>query len=138
MARALLVVDAGGVLLGVDSVLVREIVPARSMTRLPGAPPCVRGLLNVRGTLVTVVDVAKRFGAGVVGLDERSVVILVADARTLGLLVDDVQEVRVFEDEDLLPAPSEDGEGLVRAMGHFDARVVLEVDVPELVRQTLA
>ena len=138
MARALLVVEAGGVFLGLDSALVREIVPSRSMTRLPGAPLFVRGLLNVRGSLVTVVDLAARLGAGVDSLSEPSVVILVTESRALGLLVDDVQEVRVFDDDELLPAPAEDGEGLVRAMGHFGSRVVLEVDVPELVRQTLA
>lgn len=138
MSRALLVVEGGSSLFGVDAPLVREIVSARALTRLPGAPPYVRGLLNVRGTLVTVVDLAHLMAVGTVTVPEPSVVILVTEGRSLGVLVDDVHEVQEFPEDELLPPPAGDAGHLVRSLGHFGSRVVLDVDVRELVRLTLA
>ncbi len=138
MTRALLVVDAGDSMFGLDASMVREILPMRGVTRLPGAPAPVRGLLNVRGTLVTVVDLAAQAGRGIVSAPDASVVILVAAGRTLGAVVDDVKEIHQFDVEQLLTPPANDANALIRALGHFESRVVLEVDVLELVRQTLA
>lgn len=138
MSRPFLVVEGGRTLFAVPQELVREIVPARAMTRLPGAPSAVRGLLNVRGTLVTVVDLATRFGQGGATVAEASVVIAVTASGTIGLLVDDVHEVRNFADEDLLAASSGPGDATVAGLGHFGDRVVLAVELQELARQTFA
>ncbi|MEO6443879.1 MAG: chemotaxis protein CheW [Gemmatimonadaceae bacterium] len=138
MSRSLLVVEGGSALFGLDSPLVREIVSPRSLTRLPGAPPHVRGLLTVRGTLVSVIDLAHLLAVGTVSAPEPSVVILVTEGRSLGVLVDDVHEVQEFPEDELLPPPAGDAGHLVRSLGHFGGRVVLDVDVRELVRLTLA
>ena len=138
MSRPFLIVEAGGTLFGLEQALIREIVPARMITRLPGAPAAVRGLLNVRGTLVTVVDLAVRFGAGRTANDDASVVVAASQSRSLGLLVDEVHDVQSFADDALLPSPAELADAAIAGLGHFGERIVLAVELHELARQTLA
>jgi purine-binding chemotaxis protein CheW len=131
-------VEGGGTLLALAQDVVREIVPARQLTRLPGAPAAVRGLLNVRGTLITVLDLAERFGHAPAATGDASVVIGVTGGRTLGLLVDDVHEVTEFADGDFVPPDAAVTDAAVMGLGHFGERIVLAVDLQELARQTLA
>lgn len=138
MNRVFLVVEGSGTLFALEQSLVREIVPARHITRLPGAPPAVRGLLNVRGTLVTVVDLATRFAQGRSVAEDASVVIAVTPSRTLGLLVDDVHDVQDYAREDLVVPPTDPPDPAVAGLGHFGERVVLAVELQELARQTFA
>ncbi|GMV09001.1 MAG: hypothetical protein AMXMBFR55_07350 [Gemmatimonadota bacterium] len=138
MTRAYLIVEGSGALFALSQDAVREIVPARHFTRLPGAPAAVRGLLNVRGTLVPVLDLGARFGHGRAGGGEGSVVIGVTEGRALGLLVDDVHEVSEFADRDFVPPGAEVTDTAVMGLGHFGDRIVLAVDLQELARQTLA
>lgn len=138
MSRPFVIVESATLLYALDQAMVREIVPARHITRLPGAPAAVRGILNVRGTLITVVDLAARFGRGRAEADERSVVIAVTESRTLGLLVDDVVDVQAYSADDLVPVTGEVTERALMGMGHFGDRVVLAVDLQELAKQTLA
>ncbi len=83
---------------------VREIVPMRPVTRLPGAAAWVRGLLNHRGALVPVADLTGWLGEAVPVHDEgRRVLVVEGDGRGFGLVVDQVREVRA------LPADAEPG-----------------------------
>lgn len=140
MSRLLLAAESAGSLYAVPSEFVREITPMQAVTRIPKAPEYVRGLLNLRGTLLTVIDLAHRMGGEPGRAEEPSVLVLHVDGKTLGLLVDDVHEVFTPDD---LPAGAEDltagrAGSLVARMGHFREAIVIEVDVRELVRQTLA
>lgn len=140
MSRLLLAAEAAGSLYAVPSEFVREITPMQAVTRIPRAPEYVRGLLNLRGTLLTVIDLSQRMGREPGRAAEPSVLVLHVEGRTLGLLVDDVHEVFAPDDE---PKPREDltagrAGSLVARMGHFREAIVIEVDVRELVRQTLA
>ncbi len=132
------IVEGAGTLFAIQQGAVREVVPARMLTRLPGAPAAVRGLLNVRGALVTVVDLATRFGRGAVVDDEPSVVIVVTESRVLGLLVDDVIDVQAYSADDFIPSGLEPADPALTGMGHFVGRIVLSVDLQELARQTFA
>src|SRR5262245_13090591 len=99
----LLIVEVAGGLSGIDSSTVREIVGVLDATRLPGAPPHVRGVVNLRGQLLTVVDIGHRLtGAPSEGTKaEGSIVVVSSSERALGLLVEDVHEV---QDLAVLPA----------------------------------
>ncbi len=134
----LLLVEIRGSLYGLDGASVREIVGVLPATRLPGAPAHVRGVVNLRGQLLTVVDLGLRLtGAPMLPGDGSTVVVQVGD-RSLGLLVDDVHDVQSVEvtaaERDALAR----GEGILSGLGRLGDEVVLVVDVPELVRQTLA
>ena len=141
MTSLLLAAESGGSLYAVPSEFVREITPMVAVTRIPKAPDYVRGLLNLRGVLLTVIDLAQRLGREPARAIDASVLVLNVDGKTLGLLVDDVHEV--FEPEAAPDGMREDltagrAGSLVARMGHFREAIVIEVDVPELVRQTLA
>lgn len=82
---------------------VREVVPITPTTRLPGAPPFVRGLINLRGTLVTVLDAAMHLYG--VATDDAVASILLVDhrERVAGVIVDnvfDIQSIPVAELDD--------------------------------------
>ena len=114
---------------------VREVIPAGQPTRIPGADSSVAGLLNVRGTLLTVVS-----GPRLVGLTEaegppESVLVLDHGGRSVGLAVDEVLDlVEVpsdqLEDGDSLPGIDP---GLVRRVGHHGDRVFAVLDIEALV-----
>jgi purine-binding chemotaxis protein CheW len=117
---------------GIDLELVREILPPPPATRLPGAPPYVRGLINVRGTVITVIDlVARVFGRP--ALPDGPLMLIEHQNRLIGVAVDEVIEVQPIPSQgwqtpigDLLPG------GIVYAMGEIDSQTVLLLDIPGL------
>ena len=79
---------------GVDIMMVREIKGWTETTALPQAPPHVRGVMNLRGIIVPILDLRARFGMGMTKPSRMHVVIIVtAAARTTGLLVDAVSDI---------------------------------------------
>ena len=114
---------------------VREVISAGSPTRIPGASASVSGLLNVRGTLLTVVS-----GSRVIGLPEseeppESVLVLDQIGRSIGLAVDevlDLVEVRDDQLEDGTALPGID-QRLVKQVGHHGGRVFAVLDIEALV-----
>jgi chemotaxis signal transduction protein len=93
-AARLVLVRAGGRVLALPLAAVREVVPARPAVRLPGAGPAVRGLVNVRGRVTTVLDLAACLGLPPLppGPDQRIVLVGYRD-RTVGLAVDEVDRL---------------------------------------------
>ncbi|MGQ0647111.1 MAG: chemotaxis protein CheW [Gemmatimonadaceae bacterium] len=139
MTRQLLVVEAAGRLYALPSEFVREITNMLPATRIPGAADDVRGLVNLRGQLFAVLDLAHRVSGTASAASEPDVVVLSAEGKTLGVLVDDVREVIALDESasEGLETQGVKG-GLVAGVGHFGEAVVIEVDVKELVRQSLA
>jgi purine-binding chemotaxis protein CheW len=137
-ADRLLIVELRGALYGLDAGTVREIVASPLATRLPGAPAHVRGVVNLRGQLLTVVDVGHRLTGTPTTAPEGSIVVVSTNERVLGLLVDDVQDVQdvpvVAAEREMLAR----ADGLLTGVGRLGDEVVLVIDIPELVRQTLA
>lgn len=136
-----LLFGVAGRLCACDLEAVREIVAMRPATRLPGAPAWVRGLINLRGTLVTVVDLAVRFGADAGESGAKSIVVVEAAGKSFGIGVDEVRDVQsvaegALEDVDAQRAAG----GIVRGLAHVGgsrAETALLVDVGEIVRQAL-
>jgi purine-binding chemotaxis protein CheW len=122
---------------GIELDTVREILPPRPATRLPGAPTWVRGLVNVRGTVVTVVDLVARL-SGRPARGDGPLMLIEHDGRVIAVAVDDVLEVRPLPPEgwetpvgDLLP------DGVVYAMGEIDGQTVLLLDIRGLLTNVL-
>lgn len=117
---------------------VREIIPHRPTTRLPGALEHVVGLLNLRGTLLTVLDLGVALGARNGQSAEGQVLVIEADGRVVGCRVDAVQ--RVYPFPELLPS-SQVGNGMphgiVLGIGDAGDNMVAVLDLPVLIRQTL-
>jgi purine-binding chemotaxis protein CheW len=139
-ARRLLLFRAAGRLCACDLEVVREIAPGRASTRLPGAPDWVVGLVNLRGTLVTVVDLSRRFGAE--SGKARQIIIVEACGKVFGLGVDEVKDVKAIADEAIEPVDVQRSVGgIVLALAHLGAEgdgTAMVCDVVAIAREALA
>lgn len=124
---------------GCDIATVREIVPLRRTTRLPGAPEYVSGLINLRGTIVTVLDLGRRLERAAPTRDDGSIILVEVGTKLVGIAVDEVMDVRPMTDDRVQAATEEQARGgIVRGMGRLDGdRVVILLDAPALARQVL-
>lgn len=120
---------------GIDAV--REIVPQRRATRLPGAPPAIQGLINLRGTIVTVLDLALWLGGERAAAAEGSIVLIEHGSRIAGVAVDEVLDIQTVALEDVSGTVGGDRNGAVRGMGRLRDTVVILLDITCLVRQAL-
>lgn len=116
-----------------DIMSVREIRSWTRATPLPHAPACMRGVINLRGTVLPVMDLAERLGLPPRGQEDRAVIIVVSQGETLtGLLVDAVSDIVALTAEDLQPPPdlgAGAGVGMVSALTLIDARMVRVLDL---------
>lgn len=121
---------------GCEIPAIREIVPWRPATRLPGAPECVQGLINLRGVLLTVLDLGAWLEPGREHARQGSIIVVEQGTRAAGLAVDEVLDVQA-----IVPEPMDDMAGarggVVRGVGRMDDTVVFLIDVPTLVGQVL-
>jgi len=104
--RELLVFRVGRQEFGIDAMRVREIRGQTQATALPRAPPYIRGVINLRGAVLPIVDLALRLGLPGPAPSARNVIIVVQIAeQQVGLLVDAVSDILTAFDADLQPAP---------------------------------
>lgn len=97
---------AGDEQYAVDIMSVREIKGWTEVTNLPNQPQYVRGVLNLRGAVLPIVDLQCRLGGGFTETTQRHVVVIVAlDGRQVGLLVDAVSDILSVSDEQIQPVP---------------------------------
>jgi purine-binding chemotaxis protein CheW len=115
---------------------VREIIPFRRATRLPGAPAFVHGLINLRGTIVTVLDLGSRLDAARVPLTDGSIILVAHGTRLVGVAVEEMMDVRTLALEDAAGA-AESSLGMIRGLGHVDELVVVVLDMQALITQVL-
>jgi len=91
---------------GVDIMAVREIKGWSEITHLPKQPEYVRGVLNLRGVIVPIIDLRCRFGQGLTEATALHIVIIVQTAsRQVGLLADRVLDIVSFETNQVQPVP---------------------------------
>jgi len=89
----------------IETSYVREVYPLKDITPLPGAPPFVMGIVNVRGRILSVVDLKKFFDLPEKGLGElNKIIILAADEMEFGILADEIVGTGLLHPDDLQPA----------------------------------
>lgn len=97
----------GSALCGIDIRVIQEMNKQMEMTRVPGAPPYVLGIMNLRGRIVTIIDLGKKLGLGESKKTEQSRIIIVnSREENIGLLVDRIADVLTTRWEDVDPTPS--------------------------------
>ena len=123
---------------GVDVNIVREIVRVPPfITRVPNAPPYIRGVINLRGTIVPVFDMELKIGMPSTPLtDEARIVVLSVSDVMFGIIVNSVREVRTIYDSQLEAASklstAFDKRYVMRVAKPADGRLILLLDVPAL------
>src|SRR5438477_10638336 len=91
---------------GVDVLKVQEIIRFQEMTRVPLAPPVVRGLINLRGQIVTALDLRRRLQLPDQAADRKPINVVVhTDEGAVSLLVDEIGDVIAVPEGDLEPPP---------------------------------
>lgn len=136
--RRVLLFSVGGRTYGCDIEVVREIVPFRRPTRLPGAPDYILGLVNLRGTIIPVLHLGLRLAAGAATDVEGSIVLVEDGGRTLGIAVDEVMDVQPLPAERVQQAGAASEDGIVVGVGHLEGdTVVILIEIRTLVRQVL-
>ncbi|NYI18302.1 purine-binding chemotaxis protein CheW [Xanthomonas arboricola] len=127
----------GGEMFGLGILGIKEIIEYRAPTDVPMMPPALRGVINLRGAVVPVVDLQQRFGRSASAITKRSCIVIVEIAhadtqQVLGLLVDAVSEVLEIAAGDIVDTPSF-GAGIARdfiqAMGKIGERFVILLDI---------
>ncbi len=125
---------------GVDIGGVREITRVTDITRIPEAPHFVRGVTNLRGQVIPVVDLADQFGYS--PQDElpasARIVMIAVDDRTVGMLVDEVPEVLKIPAEDIEPTPElirtqeTERKDYIKGVGKYEDRLIVLLDLDKL------
>lgn len=92
---------------GVDIMRAQEIIMVSKITRMPEVPDYICGLINLRGHVIPIVDLRKRFGLPAKDADEQTRIIVVnVDSKTVGIVVDAVTEVLRITADQIEPPPT--------------------------------
>lgn len=123
---------------GLDVSSIREITRITNISHVPEAPFFLRGVMNLRGKIIAVIDLSKLFGFASQEDLPKSARIIVAELKnqTVGILVDDVQEVLKIPEENIEPAPeligSEVKKDYIRGVGKLENRLILLLDLEKI------
>lgn len=136
--RRLLLFEVGGSVFAAEMSAIREIVPSQRVTRLPGAPATVSGLINLRGTIVTVLDAGACLGQP--SWRRSGGLILLAGYLdgVIGVGIDDVRDIYDATEEQfgVRPANAPDGTA-VSGVVEIDGERILLLDVPAMIQAIL-
>ncbi|VAX30448.1 Positive regulator of CheA protein activity (CheW) [hydrothermal vent metagenome] len=118
---------------GVEILRVQEIKGYTGVTRIPNTPNYVKGVLNLRGTIVPIVDLRMKFGMEQQEYDKKTVIIVVeVKGRIMGIIVDAVSDVMNIAAKDIQPAPefgSMVDVGFINGIGSYGEKLVAFLDI---------
>lgn len=123
---------------GVPIAIVHEIVRLQDISPVPDAPAFVEGVINLRGKIIPVVDLRKRFQETIVPHRHNRILVAEIDGRLLGLVVDSANEVLKVAPEQIEPPPSifEQGElNYVTGVGKFSGRLIILIDLNKIMQR---
>jgi purine-binding chemotaxis protein CheW len=121
---------------GIDILKVQEIRGYEAVTRIANAPDFIKGVVNLRGIIVPIVDMRIKFNLGEPTYDQFTVVIILnISGRVVGMVVDSVSDVITLSMEQVKPAPEMgttfDSDYLI-GLGTLDERMLILVDIDKL------
>ncbi|MFT3802838.1 MAG: chemotaxis protein CheW [Burkholderiaceae bacterium] len=121
---------------GIEILKVQEIRGWKQPTKIANAPPHINGVINLRGTIVPVIDMRIKFNLSTATYDAFTVVIIlnVAD-RVVGMVVDSVSDVITLTEEQIRPAPGFSpslGTDHITGLGAIDDRMLILLDIEKL------
>ena len=121
---------------GVDILKVQEIRGYDAITKIANAPEFIKGVVNLRGNIVPIVDMRIKFNLGRVEYNQFTVVIILNVAgRVVGMVVDSVSDVLMLSADNIKPAPDFSAQfdlGYLIGLGTADERMLILVDIEKL------
>ncbi|MDF3004495.1 MAG: CheW protein [Oscillospiraceae bacterium] len=125
----------GKELYGMDIRYITEIVGIQPITELPEMPEYIRGITNLRGKIIPVMDARCRFKKALREYDDRTCIIVIETGNiAIGLIVDSVTEVMTMDDKNIVPPPEIKMEKrqYIKGIGNTDGNVKLLIDCKKL------
>jgi purine-binding chemotaxis protein CheW len=120
----------------IDILKVQEIRGYGHPTMIANAPPFIKGVINLRGTIVPIVDLRIKFGVGVADYTEFTVVIILnIGGRVVGIVVDSVSDVITLRADQVCPAPdfaATVDTRYIQGLGTIESRMLIVVDIEQL------
>jgi purine-binding chemotaxis protein CheW len=121
---------------GIDIRHVTEIIGIQKITDLPDMPSYIKGVINLRGKVIPVIDVRLRFGLEERGYDERTCIVVVnIRGASVGLIVDSVSEVLDISDDAIEPPPQirrSESSKFIQGLGKVDGEVKILLNIQKL------
>jgi purine-binding chemotaxis protein CheW len=118
---------------GVDIMKVQEIIGYRGFTKIPNVSQFIKGVLNLRGTVVPVVDLRLKFNMEEKEYDQYTVIMIVEVAgRIMGIIVDAVSDVVSLGDDEIQPTPrfsSAISTEFIKGMGKKEEKFIILLDI---------
>ncbi|WP_099205291.1 chemotaxis protein CheW [Scatolibacter rhodanostii] len=135
-----LLFNCSDMLYGVPLVLVLEIIQTKNITYLPGVAPYIKGIINLRGKILPVLDIRLKFGIEERPYDDKTCII-VSEIRDMqvGLIVDSVSEVVTVDSENLAAPPNtkEMSAWYIDSVTNLEDRIVLNIDFEKFLKDDL-
>ena len=127
----------GSEMFAIDILNIREIIEYGQITEVPMMPAFVRGVINLRGSVVPVIDLQVRFGRGTTEVGKRTCIVIVEvtaeeSQQTIGVVVDAVSEVLGIPEQDIEKAPSFGAnirQDFIQGMGKVDNKFIIILNV---------
>jgi purine-binding chemotaxis protein CheW len=123
-----------------DILRVQEIIRHMELTRVPRTPDFVDGVINLRGRVIPVLDLRKRFGLpSDAKTNETRIIVVDVDNKTVGLKVDAVSEVLRLPADTVEPAPAivtGAESDYIKGVGKLDGRLLILLDVEKILTRT--
>ena len=122
-------------LFGMEIRYITEIIGIQSVTALPEMPVYIKGITNLRGKVIPVMDARLRFRKEERVYDERTcIIVLDTGEMSIGMIVDSVDEVLSLRDEDISPPPdfNKVGRGYIKGIGKVEGNITLLLDCKKL------
>ena len=129
----------GGEEYGLEILRVQEIIRMMDLTRVPNSPDFVEGVINLRGKVIPVIGLRKRFGMSAKDYDKQTRIVVVEVAgNVVGFVVDSVNEVLRIPADTVEPPPrlTKLDREMVSGVGKLDNRLLLMLDVEKLLSQS--
>ena len=124
---------------GIPIEQVHEITRPGEITRLPGMPDFVEGIMNLRGSVIPLMDLKKRFRLGATEVQDSSRVIVAnLEKQRCGVIVDDVMEIIPIQKDSMEDAPNIAGgvgARFILGIGKEDSRLIIAVDMRKILTE---
>ncbi|KYZ78015.1 hypothetical protein AXX12_00270 [Anaerosporomusa subterranea] len=115
---------------------VKEIIHFKGTTKMPNTPAYMKGIINLRGKVIPVIELAMRFGVGAGCAVDRRVVIVETAGQEVGIVVDEVTEVIRLQEAAIEPVPTMSASNdYVRGIGKDKDRLLIILDLAKLFRK---
>lgn len=129
----------GNEIYGIEIKYVTEIIGIQPITEVPELPAYVRGIVNLRGKIIPVIDVRLRFKKPLKEYSDRTCVIVIdIEEISIGLIVDSVCEVLVIPENEIVPPPNVNGgvsNKYLKGIGKVDNSIKLILDCNKLLKE---